>query len=392
MFENRSSAADVERAARSIRRIGESAASADAAFQIAIASGKLPARSNKDSSSANFCEPTDTAAFDPEQGCPSQVDNVEGPVAEQILVHLPNHFATDKAYPARAQIFSQIDLGNSRRLPELHRVVTRTRGQGLSIRTPGHAPNRVSVPLQGGQQFACGGLPELHRVVIRTRGQGLSIRTPGNAINPAQCAPARCSAVCPWQPPRASPCGHENPRPGSFRPDSRPRCKPRRYAPARSSAVCPWRPPRASPSGHENPRPGSFHPDSRLRSKPSSVCPCKVVSSLPVAASQSFTVWSVRTRGQSLSIRTPGNAANRVGVPLQGAQQLARGGLPELHRLVTRTRGQGLSIRTPGNAKNALVCPCKVASSLPVAVSQSFTVWSSEPEARVFPSGLQATL
>src|SRR5271166_6977427 len=40
----------------------------------------------------------------------------------------------------------------------------------------------------------------------------------------------------------------------------------------------------------------------------------------------------------------------------------------------------------------ALVCPSKVLSGLPVAVSQSFTMLSREPEARVFPSGLQATL
>src|SRR5208282_226919 len=52
----RSSTADAESAARSIRRIGESAVSADASFQIAIASLTLPARSNKVSSSDNFSE------------------------------------------------------------------------------------------------------------------------------------------------------------------------------------------------------------------------------------------------------------------------------------------------------------------------------------------------
>ena len=170
---------------------------------------------------------------------------------------------------------------------------TRTRGQGLSIRTPRYAQNRVqscpcklasslpvaasqsftvlsrepearvfpsglhatletesSVPLQGRQQFARGGLPELHRPVIRTRGQGLSIRTPRYAVKPRQCAPAR------------------------------------------SSAVCPWRPPRASLSCHREPEARVFPSGLQATLKTASVCPCKVASSLPVAASQSFTVWS----------------------------------------------------------------------------------------------------
>src|SRR6266404_2915422 len=57
VFESRSSAADAERAARSILRLDRLVDSAEAAFQIAIASGKLPARSSNDSCSRNFCEP-----------------------------------------------------------------------------------------------------------------------------------------------------------------------------------------------------------------------------------------------------------------------------------------------------------------------------------------------
>ena len=57
-----------------------------------------------------------------------------------------------------------------------------------------------------------------------------------------------------------------------------------------------------------------------------------------------------RTRGQGFSIRTPRNAPNPASVPLQGGQQFARGGIPELHSVVIGTRGQGLSIRTPRNA------------------------------------------
>src|SRR6516164_150436 len=39
------------------------------------------------------------------------------------------------------------------------------------------------MPLQSGQQFARGRLPELDRLVTRTRGQDLAIRTPGYAGN-----------------------------------------------------------------------------------------------------------------------------------------------------------------------------------------------------------------
>ena len=59
-----------------------------------------------------------------------------------------------------------------------------------------------------------------------------------------------------------------------------------------------------------------------------------------------------------------------------------RGCLPELHRLVTRTRASLSSLQA--TLKTMPKCPCKVLSSLPVAASQSFTVWSPEPEARVF--------
>jgi len=38
------------------------------------------------------------------------------------------------------------------------------------------------------------------------------------------------------------------------------------------------------------------------------------------------------------------------------------------------------------------VYPCKLAKGLPAGPSRSFTVWSSEPEARTFPSGLRLHL
>ena len=42
--------------------------------------------------------------------------------------------------------------------------------------------------------------------------------------------------------------------------------------------------------------------------------------------------------------------------------------------------------------RTAPVCPCMLSRILPAAASQSFSVVSPELEARVFPSGLQATL
>ena len=109
---------------------------------------KLPARNNKRQFFRNFCEPTTLLRSIPSRVVPRRLTTSKDRSRSRFSFDLPNHFATDKAYPARAQIFSQIDLGSSRRLPELHRLVTRTRGQGLSIRTPGHAPNGVSVPLK----------------------------------------------------------------------------------------------------------------------------------------------------------------------------------------------------------------------------------------------------
>jgi hypothetical protein len=56
----------------------------------------------------------------------------------------------------------------------------------------------------------------------------------------------------------------------------------------------------------------------------------------------------VRARDQGLSIRTPRNAVDIPSVSLQAGSQFAHGAIPELDRLVISTRGQELSVRTPG--------------------------------------------
>src|SRR4029077_4829347 len=64
-----------------------------------------------------------------------------------------------------------------------NRPVTRTRGQGLSVRTPSNAVDILSVSLQASQHCASGGIPELYCLVSTARDQGLSIRTPRNAAD-----------------------------------------------------------------------------------------------------------------------------------------------------------------------------------------------------------------
>ena len=274
---------------------------------------------------------------------------------------------------------------------EFHCLVTGTRGNRLSIRTPDYAINVGSVPLQGAQQFACGGLPEFYCVVKRARGNRLSIRTPGYACNlvsmPLQGAQQLAR--------RGLPELH------------------RVVKRARGQGLFIWTPGYTA-NRIDMPLQGAqqfarrglpeFHcVVTRTRGQGLSIrAPGYAINvgSVPLQGPQQLARRGLpelhclvtRTRGQSLSIRTPGYACNLVSMPLQGAQQLARRGLPELHRVVKRARGQGLSSGLQATLLTVSICPCKVLSNLPVAASQSFTVWSREPEARVFPSGLQATL
>ena len=77
---------------------------------------------------------------------------------------------------------------------------------------------------------------------------------------------------------------------------------------------------------------------------------------------------------------------------LEGEELLAGRAVPDLHRLVLLAEAR----RWPSGLNATLVTqpawPLRANSSLPVALSQIFTVWSPLADARRWPSGLNATL
>ena len=77
---------------------------------------------------------------------------------------------------------------------------------------------------------------------------------------------------------------------------------------------------------------------------------------------------------------------------LEGEQLLAGRAVPDLHRLVIARRRQALAVRAERHARDHTGMALEGESSLPVALSQIFTVWSLLADARRWPSGLNATL
>ena len=70
---------------------------------------------------------------------------------------------------------------------------------------------------------------------------------------------------------------------------------------------------------------------------------------------------------------------------------LAGGYVPKFDRAVPSAEARALPSQLNAADVIALACPPKVAVFLPVAMSQSLIVWSQLPEAKVLPSGLNAT-
>ena len=60
----------------------------------------------------------------------------------------------------------------------------------------------------------------------------------------------------------------------------------------------------------------------------------------------------VRPTGQGLAIRRPAHAQNIVRMAFEGAQELARGSVPDSDGSVVRPAGQGLAIRRPAHAQD----------------------------------------
>src|SRR5271166_4684091 len=245
VFKNRSSAADAERAARSIRRIGESAACADVAFQIAIASGKLPARSNKDSSSGNFCESTEPLRSMPSRVVPRRLTTSKDRSRNRFsftsqTISLPTRrIQRERRYSAKS--IAEIDDASQSFTVLSPEPEARVFPSGLhaTLRTKSVCPCKVfsSLPVAASQSF--------------------TVLSPEPE---ARVFPSGLHATLEKIPPVFS---------------SLP------VAASQSFTVRSKEPEaRVFPSGLQ----------ATLQTAP--VCPCKVASSLPVAASQSFTVWS----------------------------------------------------------------------------------------------------
>ena len=100
----------------------------------------------------------------------------------------------------------------------------------------------------------------------------------------------------------------------------------------------------------------------------------------------------VRTAGKSgAAIWGKRHRPDTAGTSHEGAKLLAGGNVPEFQRLVFAAGKSDAAIRGKGDRVDIAECPVKVRSSLPVAISQSFSVLSSLPERAVRPSGEKAT-
>ena len=114
---------------------------------------------------------------------------------------------------------------------------------------------------------------------------------------------------------------------------------------------------------------------------------------MPVATSQRRTVLSEDPEARVLPSGLKATLHTRSVCPSKARRERAGGDVPEAHRLVSGPGGEGLAVGAEGDAPtpNSYV-PRRRGGSVPVATSQRRTVLSSDPEARVLPSGLKATL
>ena len=167
---------------------------------------------------------------------------------------------------------------------------------------------------------------------------------------------------------------------------------------------------------------------------PHAAWPLRANSSLPVALSQIFTVWSllpearrwpsglnatlmdqtgmalegeqllagravpdlhrlvIAPRSQALAVRAERHAHDPTGMALEGEQLLAGRAVPDLHRLVIARRSQALAVRAERHARDPTGMALEGEQLLAGRAVPDLHRLVLLPEARRWPSGLNATL
>ena len=112
------------------------------------------------------------------------------------------------------------------RVPQLDGAVVVARGDRLPVGRVGHGPDRPGVPLQLVAERGLGrvgDVPDDHRAVAASRGQGPTVGREGDATESPPCVPrGYWRAPGRWPPPRASLSGPRRPTPGFDRRARRP--------------------------------------------------------------------------------------------------------------------------------------------------------------------------
>ena len=117
------------------------------------------------------------------------------------------------------------------------------------------------------------------------------------------------------------------------------------------------------------------------------VCPSRVAIFVRVATSHSFTVASTDPEARVVPSGEKARIDNmRI---LKGGDICSGRHVPQFH--IIRRGSEGCTIGRKRHRIDPHVCPSRVAIFVRVATSHSFTVSSVDPEARVVPSGENAT-
>ena len=127
------------------------------------------------------------------------------------------------------------------------------------------------------------------------------------------------------------------------------------------------------------------------RTSPHPWCPASTRSRSPVARSQTATVPSSEPETTCRPSGLTATARHRTSVPGELAEPLAGGEVPDRHGAVVGAGDDVPAVGAHRHGRHRTLVPGELAEPLPVARSQTATVWSEEPVTTCRPSGLTAT-